>query len=65
MPHPSDVDIYRAAALAIDHHGDGAAAFCQERTKALEADSAEVGAAPWRRIRAAVEAIQAKDGTRQ
>ncbi len=63
MPHPSDLDIYRAAALAIDHHGNGVPAFCQERTKATGAVGAEAGAAPWRRIRAAVEAMQLTDWT--
>ena len=55
---PDDLDIYRAARLLIDQHGDEAAIRAAERADAmLEAGDLD-GVAIWRRILDAVKQLQ-------
>ena len=60
-----DIDIYRAAKLYIDQHGDQAALQAAMCSDAL-VDTADLdGAATWRKIIKAIEVLQATepDGT--
>jgi hypothetical protein len=53
-----DLDIYRAAKLLADHHGEDAPIRAAERAdELLEAGDTE-GAAIWRSILAAIEELQ-------
>jgi hypothetical protein len=52
------IDIYRAAKLVIDRHGDDAALYAAARTAVLAGEGDAEGAAIWRRITAAVEELQ-------
>ena len=53
------IDIYRAAKLVIDLHGDDAALYAATRTAVLTgAGDDDEGAAIWRQITAGVEELQ-------
>ena len=52
------VDIYRAAKLVIDRHGDDAALYAGARTAVLAGEGGVEGAEVWRQITAAVEELQ-------
>jgi hypothetical protein len=52
------IDIYRAAMLIIDRHGDDAALYAAAGTAVLSGEGDEEGAAVWRQITAAVEELQ-------
>jgi hypothetical protein len=52
------IDIYRAAKLVIDRHGDDAALYAAARTAVLSGAGDAEGAAIWRQITAAVEELQ-------
>jgi len=52
------VDIYRAAKLVIDRHGDEASLYAAARTAVLAGEGDDEGAAVWRQITAAVEELQ-------
>jgi len=52
------IDIYRAAKLIIDQHGDEAALYVAGRADQLLHDGDTLGSAIWRRIAAAVEELQ-------
>jgi hypothetical protein len=52
------VDIYRAANLISDRHGEEAALYAAARTAVLAGEGDEEGAAVWRQITAAVEELQ-------
>ena len=52
------VDIYRAAKLVIDRHGEEASLYAAARTAVLAGEGYEEGAAVWRQITAAVEELQ-------
>jgi hypothetical protein len=54
----SVLDIYRAAKLLIDKHGDEAAVYAAGRADLLLEEGDSAGAATWRRIMAAVEEMQ-------
>ena len=59
MAVTDDIDIYRAAKLYIDQHGDQAAIQAATRADAfLEADDGN-GCAMWRKINKAIELLQA------
>ena len=51
-------DIYRAAKLVIDQHGDGAALHAAQRADELLADGDPEGSAVWRHILAAIEELR-------
>ena len=53
-----DLDIYRAAKLVIDRHGEDAALFAEARAVVLEGEGDVEGSAIWVRIKAAVEELQ-------
>src|SRR5215469_11870851 len=53
-----DLDIYRAAKLVIDRHGEEAALYAAARTAVLAGEGDLEGAAVWRQITAAVEELQ-------
>ena len=53
-----DLDIFRAAKLLIDRHGDEAALYAAGRADLLLEDGDTDGVAIWRRITSAVEEIQ-------
>jgi hypothetical protein len=53
-----DPDIFRAAKLLIDQHGDDAALRARQRAKELLEDGDLDGNAVWRRILAAVEELR-------
>jgi hypothetical protein len=48
------LDIYRAAKLVIDRHGEDAALYATARTAVLAGEGDAEGAAIWRRIAVAV-----------
>jgi len=48
-----DLDIYRAAKLVIDRHGEDAALFAEARAVVLEGEGDVEGGAIWWRIKAA------------
>ena len=52
------IDIFRAAKLVIDRHGEEAALYAAARTAVLAGEGDEEGAAAWRQITAAVEELQ-------
>ena len=52
------IDIYRAAKLIIDRHGEEAALYAAARTAVLAGEADIEGAAVWRQITAAVEELQ-------
>jgi hypothetical protein len=52
------IDIYRAAKLVIDRHGDDAALYAAARTAVLAGEGDVEGAEVWRQITAAVEELQ-------
>jgi len=52
------LDIYRAAKLVIDQHGDDAALYASRRADLLLKDGDIEGAVIWRRITAAIEELQ-------
>jgi hypothetical protein len=52
------IDIYRAAKLVIDRHGNDAALYAAARTAVLAGEGDDEGAAIWRQITAAVEELQ-------
>jgi len=54
----SDPDIYRAAKLLIDQHGEDAPLRAAERAEALLEAGDMIGAVTWRRILAAVEELR-------
>jgi len=56
-----DPDVYRAAALLIKQHGDEAAIHAAMRADQLLAEGDVEGAAVWKRIVKAVEALLAKE----
>ncbi len=60
-----DIDLYRAANLYIDQHGDQAAPQAAMRSDALLDAGDRDGAATWRKIIAAIDVLQATeaDGT--
>ena len=53
-----DLDIYRAAKLIIDRHGDDAVLQATGRSDFLLEEGAAEGAAIWRRIMVAIEELQ-------
>ena len=52
------IDIYRAANLVIDRHGDDAALYAAARTAVLAGEGDDEGAEVWRQITAAVDELQ-------
>ncbi len=54
----SDLDLYRAAKLLIDQHGDGATIEAMKRADALAAQGDAVGKVVWLRILEAVEELR-------
>jgi hypothetical protein len=52
------IDIYRAAKLVIDRHGEEAALYAAVRTAVLAGEGDVEGAAVWRQITAAVDELQ-------
>ncbi len=56
-----DIDIYRAAKLYIEQHGDQAALQAAMRADAQFAAGDIEGAATWRRIIKAIEVLQATE----
>ena len=52
------IDIYRAAKLVIDRHGEEASLYAAARTAVLAGEGDVEGAAVWRQITAAVEELQ-------
>ena len=52
------LDIYRAAKLVIDRHGEEATLYAAARTAVLAGEGDVEGAAVWRQIAAAVEELQ-------
>ena len=53
-----DLDIYRAAKLLVDQHGEEALAHADGRIKRLMGDGDAEGAEIWRAIMAAIEELQ-------
>lgn len=53
-----DSDIFQAAKLVIDNHGEDASLYTAARTAVLAGEGDVEGAAIWRRIAAAVEELQ-------
>ena len=58
----SDLDIYRAAKLLIDHRGDGGALNAAGRADLLLEDGDAEGASAWRAIVRAIEELQRDRG---
>jgi hypothetical protein len=54
----SDLDIYRAAKLLIDQHGEDAPIRAAQRADELLQDGDTEGAAIWRAIMSAIEELQ-------
>ena len=52
------IDIYRAAKLVIDSHGEEASLYTAARSAVLAGEGDDEGAAIWRQITAAVEELQ-------
>jgi hypothetical protein len=52
------IDIYRAAKLVIDRHGEDASLYAAARSAVLAGEGNVEGAAVWRQITAAVEELQ-------
>ena len=57
-----ELDIYRAAKLLIDQHGDDAPLHAAERADQLLEEGDTEGAAIWRAIVAAIEELQRERG---
>ena len=57
-----EVDIYRAAKLLLDQHGDEAAIHAAMRADDLMAVGDMEGAATWKRILAAIDVLRSKEG---
>jgi hypothetical protein len=57
-PTIDDPDIFRAAKLLIDQHGDDASLRAAERADELLAEADVEGSAVWRRILAAIDELQ-------
>jgi hypothetical protein len=55
----SDLDIYRAANLLIDRYGDGALTEAALMIDRMLADGDSEGRIVWRRIKRAIEGLQA------
>ena len=53
-----DADIYRAAKLMIDRHGDEAARYAQRRTNELARTGDSGAAAIWRQVMIAIAELQ-------
>jgi hypothetical protein len=58
----SDLDIYRAANMLIDRHGDDALIEAGRMIDQMLADGDSEGRIVWRRIKRAIEALQAAPG---
>jgi hypothetical protein len=58
MPLTSDPDIYRAAKLLIDQHGENATLRAAERADQLLEAGDMIGTTTWRLILKAVEELQ-------
>jgi hypothetical protein len=56
------VDIYRAATLIIDRHGDESALYAAARIAVLAGQGDAEGAEIWHQITAAVEELQRECG---
>ena len=54
----NNIDIYRAAKLVIDRHGEEASLYAAARTAVLAGEGDVEGATVWRQITAAVEEMQ-------
>jgi len=52
------LDIYRAAKLVVDRHGEDAPLYAAARTAVLAGEGDVEGAAVWRQITVAVEELQ-------
>jgi hypothetical protein len=52
------IDIYHAAKLVIDRHGEDAPLYAAARTAVLAGEGDAEGAAIWRRITVEVEELQ-------
>ena len=52
------IDIYRAAKLVIDRHGEEASLYAAARSAVLAGEGDAEGAAVWRQITAAIEELQ-------
>ena len=61
QPVTSDLDIYRSAAILIQHHGEDAALEAAARADALLERGDLEGQAVWKRILAAVKELQRRD----
>lgn len=57
----TNIDIYRAAKLYIDQHGDQAALQAAMQADALLEKGDMEGSATWRKIIAAIEVMQATE----
>jgi hypothetical protein len=55
----TELDIYRAANLLIDRYGDGALTEAAQMIDRMLADDDSEGRIVWRRIKRAIEALQA------
>ncbi|WP_207479612.1 DUF6961 family protein [Arenibaculum pallidiluteum] len=55
-----EADIYRAANLLIQQHGDEAAIHAAMRADELREQGDEAGYATWKRIVTAIDALQAQ-----
>lgn len=56
-PIIDDRDVYRAAKLLVDRHGEDARSYASERAGSLKEGGSAEGHAVWKRIEAAVEAL--------
>jgi hypothetical protein len=54
----SELDVYRAAKLLIDRHGETAPAYAPGRDQQLLEDGDKDGAAVWYGIKVAMEVLQ-------
>ena len=61
-PVTSNLDIYRAAKLLIDQHGDEAAVHAAMRGDELLAAGDMEGKATWVRILTAIDVLRSKEG---
>ncbi len=58
---PSEIDIFRSAAVLIREHGAGAALEAAQRADAMLEKGDMEGAAVWKRIVRAVEELQRRE----
>ena len=56
--HPGSLNIYRAAKLVIDRHGEDASLYAAARTAVFAGEGDVEGAAVWRQITTAAEELQ-------